>query len=323
METPTRTQTPSKTQSVSAKGPDLPPFVFVHLGPYPEFFPDFMSVAVRQVARWNPGISIHVIVPRVFLNRTSVVEAGATPNANVTLWAAEDIPQSAAHVLFHAGTRQNTAFRGGFWKVTTERLFTLSDFLDWRGYYEAVHQENDNLIYFTLSDHITALRAFYPGLTMTPHATAGLMYVGNRFRLAQLAETMTNATADEMLMVGWFQERYGEDAISALPIVAPADVGWLPGFTRHFADFNGIFDGAPHGQYICGPDPRNGHGGPGFVNPQSPYSPKDFEYEWTFDEKKGLRHMRMRKRLDKGGKGEWRRILHLHMHCKNLTGYAS
>ena len=301
----------------------LPPFVYVHVGPYAEFFPDYMADSVVQVAKWNPGAVIHIVIPQMFLNRTSMVDAAKAPGVSVRLWAIEDLPKSADHVMFEHGSTLDRGFRGGFWRATTERLFILDDFLRFHGIDEAVHMENDNLIYFSLRDKIGAFRNHYPGLTMTPHACAAFVYVGHRDVLEQLVATMTNASIDEMVMVRTFNLRHGNDAIGPLPIVAPGDVGQLAGYTHNYDAFGGLFDGAPHGQYVGGPDPRNNDGGPGFVNKEAPYVTRDFDYEWTVDPKTGLRLMHMRKKLLKGGSGEWRPLLHLHIHCKNLTKFSS
>jgi hypothetical protein len=86
-----------------------------------------MTDSVFQVATWNPGAVIHIVIPQIFLNRTSMVDAAALPGANVSLWAIEDLPKSADHIMFEHGSTQDRGFRGGFWRVTTERLFILDD----------------------------------------------------------------------------------------------------------------------------------------------------------------------------------------------------
>lgn len=311
------------TATLVRRNDTIPPFVFVHLGLNPVYFPNNFSIGAQQVAKWNPGAIIHIVVPRVFTLHPSVIAASLTPNANVTVWAIEDIPQTKLHNLFTLGSGLNNGFRGGFWRLATERLFILHDFLEMQDIDEAIHTENDCLIYVPIRSIIHALRTHYPGLTMTPHASAGFVYMGNRSALTMLCGTMVNAWGDDMLMLNKFAHTYGPTLMGALPVIAPGDVRGLAGSTRNYDAIGGLFDGAPHGQYVGGPDPVNRHGGPGFVNGQAPYRVSDFEYEWTIDPSTKLRRMQMRKLASKGGSGEWRQLFHLHIHCKDLAKFAS
>lgn len=309
----------------------LPPFIFVHMGDDPAVFPDFFAVAVHQVAKWNAGADVHVVVPRAFTARASVLEAARAPGATVRVWALEDVPRTPLHENFARKSSLDTSFRSGFIRHTTERLFVLLDVLAALGADEALHQENDNLLYFDVRAALPTLRARYPGLAVEPHhlknerrdgglvCTAGFLYVGRRGALEDFLATGDEGQ-NEMVRLGDYAWRQGDVAMGLLPVIAETVMPDHPEFSRNLAALGGLFDGASHGQYLGGVDPRNNVGGPGWVNLDAPYRVDAFEYDWHADPASGLRRAYTR---PKEGGGAWLPLFQLHIHSKNLAAYAS
>jgi hypothetical protein len=80
-------------------------------------------------------------------------------------------------------------------------------------------------------------------------------------------------------------------------------------------NFSCIFDAAAHGQYIGGEDPRNGKGGPGFINTLTEYRADQFLYGWKLDTL-GRRYPVLTCAMGK----EWK-LVNLHIHCKRLGDF--
>jgi hypothetical protein len=325
---------PPQVLSESATQLAAPPFVFVHLGEDALSFPDFIAVAVAQVALWNPGAEVHLVVPRRFLARPSVANASAARGAHVRTWAAEDVPRGPLYDRFLRESSMDAAFRGGFWRAAAERLFVVADLMAAVGVDEALHLENDNLVYFRATALLPKLRARYAGLAATPlsdeadgfRVTAGFFYIGRRGALEDfLRAVRPGEGANEMCMLGAYARLFGPAGVSFLPVLPPEDELRLPDFTRHVSALGGIFDAAAHGQYLGGPDPwHKASGGisfgKGFVNWLVPYRVDEYEYEWRRDLETSIRRVYLRKR---GSLGAWQPIFVLHIHCKDLAAFAS
>ena len=316
------------------------PIIFVHVGDDPDFFPDYLYSSVRQAAVWNPLSDLHIVMPRAHSNRSCILNLLRDCGQSLKIWFIDDVPLTPIHSRFIKETSHTkVGFRGGFWRFSTERLFALLDSLVMLGFNEAIHLENDNLLYARIDLILPTLRQKYPGLAVEPHgthATAGFLYVQRVDALLNLLTFMVNhPTENEMQSLGVFLDKMGSSVIGYLPVIAPNDcIGeGTDKFIANFNFFNGLFDGAPHGQYIGGADPRNGVGGPGFVNPEAPFRVNDFEYEWQVDPQTKLRRFYQR-RLFFHSKNNacnaslnsphiWHPLFHLHVHCKELQKFVS
>jgi hypothetical protein len=229
----------------------------------------------------------------------------------------------------------DTAFRGGFWRATAERLFVVADLLAAIGADEALHLENDNLVYFRAQDLLPALRALYPGLAATPVAddgadgfrvTAGILYIAHRAALDDFLRALRpSAGANEMCMLGVYARLFGPAGVGFLPVLPPEDAHRLPDFTVHVAELGGVFDAAAHGMYLGGTDPWHKPGtgfagGKGFIHHHVPYRVDNYEYEWRVDAATNLRRVYLHKR---GSAQPWQPLFLLHIHCKDLAAFAS
>ena len=96
------------------------PFIFIHLGEDPSYFPDYVNIAIKQCRKWNPDNPIYFLSSRKFL---------LTPeNKSVNHIYIDEIVLSEKHTYFLNTSILDINHRGGFWKFTTERLFVLESF---------------------------------------------------------------------------------------------------------------------------------------------------------------------------------------------------
>lgn len=320
---------------------DRVPIFFIHIGEDPEYFPDYIYYSVRQALVWNPSSDIHLVIPRVHSNRSSVLSLERDCGSSVKLWFTEDIQLTPEHSRFIKETSHSIGgFRGGFVRFTTERLFILLDIMVMLGFHEAIHLENDNLLYSQIDELLPTLKQKYPGLAVEPlgyECTAGFLYIQRSTALKDLLIYMVNHPAEnEMQSLGRFIDNVGPTVMGFLPVISPDDCvgGKSEKFVTNFYSFQGLFDGAAHGQYIGGADPRNGVGGPGFVNfvPGTPFRVDDFEYKWKVDPQSKLGRYYQRRlhsiSLSNGCNSSksdhaWHPLFQLHVHCKELHKFVS
>jgi hypothetical protein len=291
------------------------PIVFVHIG---DALPEYAAVAVRQARLWNPT------TPIVFLS--SVVADYGAGEEWISLG---DIPMSANHKKFCEATMLDTKFRNGFWRSTTERLFFLEDWAAWKGVGEFFHLENDNTLYMPLDEMLPTLRITSKGLSAPFHGQGTVksgdarmcfsaLYCNRPQALSDFTHFLAGrrASEDEMFRGGLYWQD-NEDSCGCLP-TAPAATRFVSETFRkwYIGDAPWVFDGAAHGQYLGGEDPRNGPKGPGFVNTDVDFRTDQFLYGWRKDSS-GRRFPTL---MDSRGK-EWR-IVNLHIHCKRLADFV-
>ena len=290
------------------------PIVFVHIGGAP---PDYAAVAVRQARLWNPT------TPIVFLSSV-VGDYGAGEE-----WIAlSDIPMSLSHKKFCETTPLDTAFRDGFWRSTTERLFFLEDWAIWKGVKEFFHVENDNTLYMPLEEMLPTLRV-KKGLSVPFHGQGvekngdarmcySVFYCNSLEALSHFTYFLAVARSDQDEMIrGGVYWKDNTDSYSCLPTV-PATARFASDSFRdwYIGSASWVFDGSAYGQYLGGEDPRNGPKGPGFVNTDVDFRADQFLYGWRKDSS-GRRFPTL---MDSGGK-EWR-IANLHIHSKRLADFV-
>ena len=324
------------------------PFIFVHMGIDPAFFPTYIYFSVKQAAMWNPKSNFHVVVPSVFSKQLCLLQLENEIGDRFFVWNLEDLPRSQAHDQFITASRFDTSFRAGFWRFTAERLFIVDNLMTVLSISEAVHLENDNLVYVDLSTIINVLRKLYPGLAVTlkssGQAAAGFFYIGSQSVLMHFLSYLNTypqkegLRLEEMSILWTYSSLYGYSKMGYLPIVPPLLSNNL-NYSTNIESFNGVFDGAPHGQYLGGHDPRNELEGPGYVTLGLPYRVDEYDYSWTMTPIFKFRRMNLRLKAattkslaptssasfssDTLGPQQWYPIFHLHIHCKNLSLFVS
>lgn len=326
------------------EAPHLSTVVFVHLGPE---IPAYAAVAIRQAARFG-ATTIHLAAEKAALQRFAL-----PPGLPVVPVALDGIELTPLHREFRAICPFNRSFRGGFWTFTTERFFFLAALLEKLGLESVIHLENDVMLY-TEADALTEkLAELYEGVALPfdndARAIPGIVFIRRPASLAALCETIVaslrrnpDPRQNDMTLLAAARRVLGPAGVDALPSLPQGYTGpWRSRaghttadaslYSRHQAEFGCIFDAAAIGQYLGGPDPRNGRRWfhfhkktpsfdapprPGFINESALFDASSFTYAWTTDAKD--RKIPLMQSGD-----ETVPIANLHIHCKNLAYFAS
>lgn len=298
------------------------PIVFIHIWHAP---PAYLRDAVKQARVWNLTAPIICI--------SSVVENYGHGEEWV---AVDDIPLTAAHTRFKATTLlPGVGYDNGFWQWTTERLFTLEDWMRWKGISECFHLENDNMLYQNISEIVPFLRKTSPGLSTTCHgigskddaerACFSILYCSSVDALGRFMFFLASAPSsiDEMSRGGAYWLDTPEDcsylATAPVGVSLPAERERYRGLIedKRFVELGIVFEAAAYGQYLGGQDPQYHKDGPGYMNPECLIRADQYEYVWRKDELE----RKYPTITDTCGK-VWK-IANLHIHCKRLSEFSS
>lgn len=293
------------------------PIVFIHIGGAP---PEYAREAVWQARRWNPSADI------IFLSSVIPGDGCGVGEKWLTL---DRIPKSAEHLHFEKVTKLDPAWRNGFWKATTERLFILEEWMRLMGIEECLHMEYDNMLYADISELVPVLRSTSMGLS-APFQGQGKKKDQLLLCFSVLYCKSVDALTNFLVFLGYNQynksemQRGGEywkqmeEECSVLPS-APKGVKIVSEEYRDWFEnprFPCIFDAAAHGQFLGGGDPRNHfYQGPGYMNDDGDFRADQFLYGWKADAE-GRRYPVVTGRDGK----EWK-LANLHVHCKRLHDF--
>ena len=212
-----------------------PALVFIHLGPEP---PPWLPDALRQARIFN---RCRIVVAA---QAAALAQLAAPASLNVEQVALEDLAVSDRHRTFHEISPLDRDFRGGFWTHTTERFFVLEALMTHLALPNAVHVENDVMLYCDLEALTPKLASRYAGIAATfdndQRCVPGFLYVPevaaiaalNEFILEMLQKLRTGYTREQlaglndMMLLGHFRTR-GLALIDNLPIVPPDYPGAL------------------------------------------------------------------------------------------------
>jgi hypothetical protein len=301
--------------------------VFVHLGPH---LPTFLSIALAQAHAFCPTAEILLIAHKNATGKENLREY-------VTLIHAEDILKTKEHEQFNQLSTLDKGFREGFWHYATERLFYLDDLITQFNLKNTFHLENDNLLYVDLAELLPIFMRNYSGIAAPFESDnrgfASFIFIPDKECIHALAYHLrqhARSGQNEMHLLNSFKNAYGPAFLDHLPTttqeyvanyglrnISGAQCSIEPGkFYNHIDEFDSIFDGAAHGQYLGGIDPRNAPIGPGFINEESFFNPRFLTYIWINDAlgRKIPYVIFQNKKF---------RINNLHIHSKNLIEFAS
>lgn len=231
-------------------------------------------------------------------------------------------------------------FRDNFWLKAAERLFVLYDALVYLGITEAFHMESDNMLYANLYDLLPFFRANYPGLAAPTKAiggiTFGFLYIHRVDTFIDMLENfIIKPGQNEMHAADLYEIEFGPSRLGRLPVVPPEaleDLSYEAMFSSDLHAAGGVFDGAPHGQFLGGTNPENiktdvlfysrrrGGGRAGFVEDDKlPYKPYNLYYSWSNDNEESL----LRPHVSTNNSTRGFPIFQLHVHCKDLSSFES
>jgi hypothetical protein len=212
-------------------------------------------------------------------------------------------------------TTLDSEFRNGFWKHTSSRFFLLYSFMEKTGLKNVIHIENDVLLYYNCNETLTfETNQLYIPFDTYERNIASIVYIPDSDIFGKILEHYDFGNND-MYNFGTIREKTG--LIQTLPIFIDSNsenrerAFVCAGYTKY------IFDAAAIGQFVGGVDPRNTPGDSrGFVNETCVIKYCDegtIVWKVIDDLKKPFIQI-----------GEIVvPIFNLHIHCKNLSIYAS
>ena len=307
-----------------------PPILFVHAGEAP--VPHYAPCAFLQARLFNPSSRIVFAASAKELARPELKPRFSEANV-------ETIPLESLQ-----GRTRNTLDFGPsvakFYAWTCERFLVLEDLMAALGLEEAVHLENDVLLYQDVSKMAGAFRRLYSGRMALPfdadlRAVPGFVYISTLKPLAAFNKYMLDNVAtpmNDMVRLGVFSKTAGgRPLIAQLPVVHASYQGRfglksLSGlvprepaeYSAGIAELGAIFDAAALGQYLGGPDPRNNLliVDRGFINETCVFQADKLELSWGRDSAN-------RKIPFATLDGERLPIANLHIHSKALEEFMS
>ena len=307
---------------------DQAPFsiVFVHIG---DQLPTYLETAINQAVLFNKEASIFLVA-----NERALSSLPHYPFLKTV--AIESLEKSEEHMRFLERSPLDAVSKKGFWKVTSERFFVLDELMQTYKLTHVFHLENDNMLYVDLGKLLALFKKHYKGIGATflndNKCISGFIYFATPAIMHKMAEFMADQAAlglNDMQIFVQFKEREGKEAIDYLPIVPNryidlfvlrskvGDIAKKPErFHNHFADFQSVFDAAALGQYFGGTDPYIGPSWPYYVNTESIFDPRYFDYEWKIDQEgRAVPYATLGDQTF--------RINSLHIHSKKLQQFVS
>ena len=230
------------------------PFIFIHLGSHS--IPTYLNDSIDQCRLWNRENTIYVLCSEVNREQCN--------RKDVEYVFIESLKRTEHHERFIETTKLDNEFRSGFFKHTSERLFTLEDFCIDFSITEFIHLENDNMIYFSTDDIIDAFRSTVRGISAPAmsydYVIFGIMYCNDLKALTAFNQyTVENTFSTEMNAGAAFFDA-NHTTTSYLPSTTQniiTDVRYIRYSSSNIGVFKGVFDPAQYGQWLGGVDPRN------------------------------------------------------------------
>lgn len=303
--------------------------VFIHIG---EVIPAYADEALVQARAFNKECPIILLADEKALSAFRCSD----PLANITYIARETLEKSEAHKRFIANSSLDQQWRDGFWRYTSERFLYLDDLMSQHHLTHVFHMEYDNMLYVNLQDLLPIFKQQYKGIAATfcsdKLCVPGFLFISNEqvmHRLAECFAAHASKGEDDMRLLGIFKEENGFESIDHLPIIHKEyakkyrlknaigiKVKDKRKYFQNIELFQSIFDGAALGQYLGGPDPKNGPSKPGHIDTRTVFNASKLTFSWKED-------LEGRKIPYATFKGATYRINNLHIHSKRLELFRS
>jgi len=287
-----------------------------HSGP----FVDFLEYNFKQIRIFNPKINVY------FLTDKELLSKDIFKKYNIIALDKDDF-YSDKIKQFESKFNYNS---NNFWTLAATRLVYIENFLKEYNLEDVYHFENDVLLYYNLEEHHEKFKEFYKNIAITtggPDKTmTGFVFIKsykslermtqyfidilNQYGISGTIQKYKMDMVHEMSLMKIYNLEKGDDYIYDLPILPFGD------YSKHFNDFNSIFDPATWGQYVGGTRVE----GPG-AKPQDHYIGillnANLTWTVTWKNENNLKVPYFNK------DGELIKINNLHIHSKNLKLYIS
>jgi hypothetical protein len=243
---------------------EKPILVFVHLGPRKV---NFLEANISRIRKLFPDVKIVVIYDEQSSHLTNVIHG-------VDFFEYKRELNLERHLQFNPVIQR---FRQGFWQFTLERFFALTQFHKSIPASSIVHLESDVLILPSFPiDKFSTLKSIYWSRFNESKDVAAILFLPNLEESMWLESELVNqlkldSRHTDMTVLSKIAHLYPE-RIQILPSIDKSrnskllnkannevknDFGLI---SQQLDYFEGIFDPAAIGMWLCGMDPENYHG---------------------------------------------------------------
>ena len=292
-------------------------------------FPYYIYDCVEQIRLFNPATKLYLAIDKEAKN----VDYSRLYFYRVEIVFINDLIKTDNHKLFSRKT-----WLSKFWKVTMERFFIVEEVMRKYDINNAIHLENDNLIYFSVEELFPKVTHGFNTITMPrdneERCIAGIVFIQGVEAVSKINEHFVDyqhLKTNEMILLGLFMKN---NEYKTLPVVGEnmsciwrIEGSKMKEFSYRANELNGVFDAAALGQLIGGKDKRqykdimNGNfsnlpvGIEPFINP-------DAVYEYQLDTIKWIKNDRNLMIPVIQGQSNYY-IYNLHIHSKELYRFKS
>ena len=180
---------------------------------------------------------------------------------------------------FNKNSRLDKNFRNGFWENTSKRIFYLYEFMKLYNIKNALHIENDVLLYNKMEYNME--NKIYLVMDSVNRCIPSIMYIPDYRHLTKLIENYI-FDKNDMVNLGNFYNKNRENILT-FPIINDGKAKSM--YNKNYDTFQSIFDGAAIGQLLGGVDPRNISGNTiGFVNETCEIKYNNYVFKWVLNE---------------------------------------
>ena len=317
--------------------------IFVHLGGPP---PACILTTIEQARYFNQNCDIYLLTDSNGVNYFQGTEF--FEKHNIQLIDCDLVPISKEHLTFREINPIDSSLSNGFWVYTTERFFTLFDFIQEQKLENVVHLESDTMIYIDLNElflifqkqgikiaaPFQSLKGCIPCFVFIKDSESLSLLINHMLsEMIQYKGIKPYLNLNDMQTLASFYLKFGSSNLLPLPTLMQDYSHSLPKRKSRFVPDNTtplsflsqnselfpgfLFDAAGLGIYINGNDERfsKSHG-PKTIHARSLFNPGLFTYFWGRDsEERTVPYI-----LFKGKKYQ---IINLHFHSKKPNAYTS
>ena len=317
--------------------------IFVHLGGPP---PSCIFTTMQQARFFNEDCDIYLLADSKSICHFQ--ETSFFKEERIQLINSDQVPITEEHLTFREVNPIDFSLSNGFWVYTTERFFTLFDFIQDRELKDVLHLECDTMLYIDLDELFPIFKNLDSRIAAPFQSLKGcipcFVFIKDSESLSLLVNHMLlemreykgakpYLNLNDMQTLASYYVKFGEPYMLPLPTLMPDYSLYLHKRKSRFSPDNAtplsflsknsslfqnfIFDAAGLGIYINGNDERFSKGLiTKTIHSRSLFNPQLFTYFWGKDLKK--RPAPYIAYLKKNY-----RVINLHFHSKKPEEYTS